>query len=103
MVPSIDLYISDAWVASDGCAHTDNTHTRAQQLVPTRARTYAAVGVSTGDPHIRREILTSLRSRITLSPECCQIFVVCTRAARRHTHTNTHPRTHTRAQHRIKA
>jgi hypothetical protein len=67
MVPCIDLSISDTSAASE--THT-YTNTRAQQLGPARARAHAAAGVSTADPHIRREIFTSLRSHLTLSPEC---------------------------------
>jgi hypothetical protein len=96
MLPCIDLYIPDAWVASE--AHTpDDAHKRARAAAHARTRAYAAAGVSTGDPHIRREIFTSLRSYVPLSPGMStdsRSLHACSAPLYAHTRTHAPTRAH---------
>jgi hypothetical protein len=57
--------LSDAWVPSEVHTRRQHAHKRARSSSGSQARAYAAAGVRPGDPHMRREIFTSLRSHIT--------------------------------------
>jgi hypothetical protein len=99
MLLCIDLYIPDIWVPSE--VHTpDDAHATAQ-FVPARARVHAAADVSSGDPHIRGEILTSLYSYITVFDRILtdsRSLQACSAPQYTHTHTHTHTRTRTHAR-----
>ncbi len=92
IIPCIDLNIPGTWVASE--AHT-HTNTRVQQLVPARPSAYAAVGVNTGDPHIREDIYIFAQLYNTLAsilPEFRSLHAL--QRAAIHTRTPTHTHSH---------